>query len=108
MLRMLLGILIVTALVGCGVVESGKSQTSATRTFTIDPQLVDCVGVAPMKCMVVNGKYFYDDIDGFTYEEGYRYMIEVSVSHVPKVEIPADGTSIIYRLVKQISKVPAK
>lgn len=77
-------------------------------TFTIASKLVDCTGVGPMKCMQVKEgdatewTFFYAGIEGFTYEEGYEYVVEVKRE---KLEIvPADASSIKYTLVKEISK----
>lgn len=68
----------------------------------------DCVGVAPMKCMLVkrvnqpDWEFFYNTIEGFTYEPGYEYVVEIRSENV---ENPAaDQSSIRYILVKQISK----
>ena len=46
-------------------------STGEVMEITIGPDLVDCVGVVPQKCMVVNGTLFYDSIDSFNYKEGY-------------------------------------
>ena len=80
----------------------------ATVTMYVKPNLVDCVGVAPRKCMVVRegkkGKWqnFYDSIAGFKFEEGFWYELKVDKFKVPNP--PADGSSIRYKLVKLVSK----
>jgi hypothetical protein len=69
---------------------------------------VDCVGVDPQKCLLYKENladkwtYFYDTIEGFEYEEGYTYEIEVAVTKIDNP--PADGSSLQYVLVKIISK----
>lgn len=68
----------------------------------------DCVGVAPQKCLLVkkgadtNWTFFYSQIEGFNYEEGYEYVLEVKEEKVENV--PADASSLKYILVKEVSK----
>jgi hypothetical protein len=77
-------------------------------TMHVKPKLVDCMGVAPQKCMVVkeNGNkrwdVFYDSIAGFKYEEGFWYELVVDKFRVPNP--PADGSSIRYVLVELVNK----
>ena len=61
-----------------------------------------------MNCLLVKKEgqaeweFFYSNIEGFNYEPGYEYVLEVKVD---KVENPAaDQSSLKYTLVKQISK----
>ncbi|PLW79391.1 hypothetical protein C0585_08175 [Candidatus Woesearchaeota archaeon] len=76
---------------------------SNIEIFKIESELKDCVGVAPQKCMVVNGKFFYDQIEGFDFEEGYTY--ELKVEKIEKSEpIPADANKYRYVLVEVVSK----
>ena len=88
--------------------ESGEAEL---KTIYVGASLVDCTGVAPQKCMQVkdspDGEYtlFYDQIDGFTFEEGYEYELKVSVEQVENP--PADGSSLKYTLVEEVSKTPA-
>lgn len=68
----------------------------------------DCTGVAPMKCYLVkyyNSKdweNFYAQIEGFKYEEGYRYKLLVKKTKLKNV--PADAPSIKYELLRILSK----
>ncbi len=70
----------------------------------VGPQLVDCVGEAPQKCMQIRRsvdgeiEWFYDSIDGFTHEAGTSYVLDVAVSTVDNP--PADASSLRYRLVE--------
>jgi heat shock protein HslJ len=79
-------------------------------TAWVGPELVDCVGVAPQKCMQVktnpDGEYtlFYDQIEGFDYQEGYEYEIQVLVEAVPNP--PADASALKYTLVEVVSQTP--
>lgn len=79
------------------------------KTFIVAPQTVDCTGVAPMKCLQVketqsgNWTNFYSNIEGFTYEPGYEYVLKVKTEKIQNP--PADASSIKYTLVKQVSKI---
>lgn len=50
--------------------------------------------------------YFYDEIEGFQYEEGYVYELKVRVEDVE--DPPADGSSLRYILVEILSKKEKK
>lgn len=67
-------------------------------TFSIAPNKQDCVGVAPMKCLVVNGDLFYDSIEGFEFEEGTEY--EITVARTERENVPADASKYKYRRVE--------
>jgi hypothetical protein len=47
-------------------------------------------------------RLFYNSIEGFTFEEGYRWRLEVERRRVPNP--PADGSSVAYRLVRIVAK----
>lgn len=86
----------------------GACSSENTEKLTVASQQGDCVGVAPMKCLLVKKEgqtaweFFYNSIEGFNYEPGYEYVLEVKVENV---ESPAaDQSSLKYILVKQISK----
>lgn len=76
----------------------------------IAPQQVDCVGVGPMKCMLVKRsadaewEYFYNGIEGFTYQPGFNYRLRVRETEVRNP--PADGSSLHYRLLELVEKTP--
>ena len=61
-----------------------------TEKMLISAKKVDCVGVAPMKCMLVKNdknsewSYFYQNIEGFNYQEGNEY--ELIVEKIPVQE----------------------
>jgi heat shock protein HslJ len=81
------------------------------KTIYVGPELVDCVGVAPQKCMLVKENpeddytLFYDQIEGFDYEEGYEYELVILEEQVE--DPPADASSIKWTLVSVESKQPA-
>jgi len=78
------------------------------KTVYVGPELVDCVGVAPQKCMQVKENpedeytLFYNQIEGFDYEEGYVYELLVREEQVENP--PADGSSLRWVLVSMESK----
>jgi heat shock protein HslJ len=80
------------------------------KTVFVAPELVDCTGVAPQKCMLVKHNpedeytLFYDQIEGFKYEEGYEYELVILEEQVE--DPPADASSISWILVREVSKEP--
>jgi len=79
-----------------------------TKHIYISDHLVDCEGVAPQKCMLIKEKIvddwsnFYDNIEGFTYEEGYEYLLNVKIKKINNP--PADGSSFKYILIEVFEK----
>ena len=79
--------------------------------FYIDSKIVDCEGVAPQKCMLVkqqeddNWLLFYDQIEGFEYVVGYRYKLRVKITE--RENVPADASSLNYKLIEVLEKSPA-
>ncbi|MHC5309628.1 DUF4377 domain-containing protein [Myroides sp. LJL116] len=77
-------------------------------TLFVASELADCVGVAPQKCMQVKQsedapwEMMYSSIEGFTYEPGYEYKLEVRSEQVENA--PMDASSLRIILVNQISK----
>ncbi|AKX51338.1 hypothetical protein AKN92_07410 [Thiopseudomonas alkaliphila] len=102
-----LGVALLGGLTACQM--GGKNQKSDQEVFYVKENLVDCVGVAPMKCMQVKRdtseewSYFYSQIIGFKYEPGYRYKLKVQVEDVENP--PADASSKRYTLISIIEKV---
>lgn len=98
------------------IIMSAFSQCTASvntsngdeKTFIVGPETADCTGVSPMKCLQVketpsaSWTNFYSNIEGFTYEPGYEYVLKVKTEKIANP--PADGSSIKYTLVKQVSK----
>lgn len=81
-----------------------------SKMLIVADHLENCVGVGPQSCMLVKENpdeewtYFYDQIEGFEYEEGYTYELLVDI--IP-VENPAeDASSLRYELKNIISKTP--
>ena len=92
-------------------VSCGSSLQQESKTIYVAPQLRDCTGVGPQKCMLIREtpdeawRNFYDQIEGFTYEKGYTYKLLVSVTRVDNP--PADASSLKYTLQEILSKEAA-
>jgi len=79
-----------------------KDYSPKGEIVTVGPNKVDCIGEGPRKCLIINGERSYNSINGFEYEEGYSYILEVNITRVENP--PADGSSLRYDLIKVISK----
>lgn len=90
------------------VVSCMAHEPQSETLLFIDSSLHDCVGVAKQKCMKVKfgeneeWTYFYDQIEGFTFEEGYTYTLSIRTHSVANP--PADGSSKRYVLDRLIAK----
>ena len=79
------------------------------KILEVAPTKVDCMGIAPMKCLSVrevggDWQNFYSPIEGFDFVEGYRYRLQVNVTTIENP--PADGSSLRYKLVRVLDKMP--
>ncbi len=88
--------------------EQAEASNPKTKTIYIGSTLVDCTGLAPQKCLLYKETpeeewtFFYDDIAGFEYEEGYLYTLTVRIT--PVAEPLADASSLSYTLIKILKK----
>ena len=102
------GVRLTLAGVALGVALSGCSESTDATRLWIGPERVECEGVAPMMCLQVaeseDGDYqlFYDTIEGFDYQEGTSYVIDVSITEVENP--PADASSLQYTLVEIVEE----
>jgi heat shock protein HslJ len=96
------------ALVSVVVAACGPFGGSGEMTVYVGPYQVDCVGVAPQKCLLVKEKpgddwtMHYDPIQGFDYEPGYEYELQILEEKVENP--PADASSLRWALVEVVSK----
>ena len=79
------------------------------KIMEVAPTKVDCMGVAPMKCLQVRetgGQWttFHAPIKGFDFQEGWRYRLQVAVTKVENP--PADTSNLTYMLVRLLDKLP--
>lgn len=95
-------------LAGCATGErmekTDRDSATEVMALSVGPEKVDCVGVGPMQCLIVNGSMFYDRIRGFEYEEGYQYELLVERTARERSQIPADASRYRYELIEVKSK----
>ena len=86
--------------------DSTGSEDVKVMEVTVGPKLLDCVGLGPRKCLEVNGRFFYEGIDGFKHEEGYTYRLKIERydAFPGQKEPPQDTSRYGYRLIEVISK----
>ena len=85
---------------------SGESGETIIMEATVGPEWKDCTAVGPWQCLVVDGEYFYDTIEGFEHQEGYRYRIRMErYDRWPGREPPQDAGRYGYRLIEILEKV---
>ncbi|MET9214510.1 MULTISPECIES: DUF4377 domain-containing protein [unclassified Nocardia] len=107
-----LGAALAVVVLGCASpADDQPAPHDETVRMLVAPEQVDCVGVAPMRCLQIRyapderWQLFYEGITGFTYEPGYAYELTVRVSPVDNP--PADHSSRRYDLVSVDSKTLA-
>lgn len=82
-----------------------ETDVDCMMEVSVGPELEDCEGSAPMRCMVVDGYLFYDAIDGFEHEAGYRYRIRMErYDRWQGQAPPADASKYGYRLIEVVEK----
>ena len=82
---------------------------AASKTLWVAHRRVDCVGVVPQKCYLIKDtqyedwRFWYGEIEGFDFEEGYAYEIRVVEKTIE--DPPADAPAVLLELVEVILKV---
>ena len=91
--------------------EQHQKEEGQITILYVNSNLVDCVGVSPQKCMQVREsphsewKLFYDGIEGFDFQEGTNYKLEVIIKEVKNP--PADASSqryILHQILESFNK----
>jgi hypothetical protein len=100
----ILGVLLAKA--GCGAMHQ-DTTSGQELLLTMLHYKVPCVGESIQLCFKVKTKsgdteFFYDAIEGFTYEWGYNYTLLVEKSQ--RDTTPADGSTTAYTLKKIVRK----
>lgn len=97
------------------VVSCSSDNRKEIKSLVINSFKVPCTGVAPMSCYQVKDSKedetwsnFYNEIEGFDYVPGFLYTLEVEVQTIPENDVPADGSSLKYTLVKVVEKITDK
>jgi len=106
---LVMALLVVFNLVACGQ-KRATTQESAERTIYVGPQLVDCAGTGQRQCLQLRegatGGWFYLNgaIEGFQYEEGYEYELQILEEAAEK---QADGGAAVkLTLLQVVNKMP--
>lgn len=96
-----------TATAALSQIEACADETAVdcVMEVSVGPELEDCVGSAPMRCLVVDGYLFYDAIEGFEHEAGYRYRLRMErYDRWQGQAPPADASKYGYRLIEVVEK----
>lgn len=87
------------------------AQKGVEKIVYVGPSKVNCVGVAPQKCLQIkegsldgNWQNYYSSIAGFDYEPGYTYKLRILEEKVENP--PADASSLKWTLISIESKTP--
>ncbi len=102
-------LLVMTVAAACVPIQP-EEPSGEVVTLYVGPELVDCVGVGPMQCTQVRlspedeYQLFYDTIDGFEFEEGNAYELEVLIQK--RENAPADASANTYTLQRILNKQP--
>ncbi|WP_027780759.1 MULTISPECIES: DUF4377 domain-containing protein [Burkholderia] len=105
-----------TLLAGCQIDAAATAPNAirpadgkpVAKTVYVAPQSARCTGVAPMECLQVRSSptepwsLWYAGIEGFAYQPGYLYTLEVDEYHVARP--PADGSSIRWVLRRVVER----
>jgi len=95
--------------------SSTKKMGSNPYAMWVKGVQVDCTGVGTMKCLqvqksdiIVPGKWqnFYSEIEGFHFQSGELCKLLVAEEKIEKSAVPADGSSIKYKVVEVLEKKP--
>ena len=111
--RVGLTLMVSLLLAGCVSVESSKKDEFTVPKgelvrYEVGSKLYDCVGVGPQKCLRVKRggsdewTFFYSQIEGFEYQEGYRYQL--LIDEFPLEPIP-DRSAVGYRLMRELERL---
>lgn len=89
-----------------------QDDTEQTGTVIhVAPYQQSCTGVAPQDCLIVRFEddddlsFFYDAIEGFSFEEGFEYTLLVNITE--RENVPADASSLEYELIEILQQFPA-
>lgn len=71
------------------------------------PARRECYGPFRRMCLIVDGGFFYDEIDGFTHEPGYEYLLRIERydAFPGQAEPPQDAGRYGYRLIVEITRI---
>ncbi len=83
-------------------------QVGSAQILYVDSKKIACSGLVPRQCLRVrhaenaDWEFFYETINGFEYETGYRYKLSVQTSSLQ--DPPQDASSLQYDLLEVLEK----
>ena len=85
---------------------ASPAEPSSRLEVTVGPARQECYGPFRRMCLIVDGGFFYDEIDGFTHEPGYEYRLRIERYNAfpDQKEPPQDAGRYGYRLLEMLSK----
>lgn len=92
-----------------GPFPGSLAEAQEIKSIWVAHRRVDCIGVAPQKCYLIKShqyedwRFWYSEIEGFEFEEGYAY--ELLVREVRVEDPPADAPAVKLELVEILLKV---
>lgn len=96
------------------ILFASSCGTTKTSVIWVNSIKTECsAGAGKMQCIsIYKGdkpdeaiwELFYADIEGFVFDPGYFQKIEITEDHLDKSKVPADGSSIKYKLIKTLEK----
>ncbi len=116
MLVTLTMLLAIGTLAACGTTPPPATPDAAPvaggteRTIFVAAETAPCTGVAPMDCLQIREsrdaewQLFYDQIEGFVYEPGFEYELQVREEAIENP--PADGSSRKLILIAVVNRTP--
>ncbi len=86
-----------------------SSTSSARLEVTVGPARRECYGPFRRMCLIVDGGFFYNEIEGFNHEAGYEYHLRIERydAFPGEKEPPQDAGRYGYRLLEVLSKTRA-
>jgi hypothetical protein len=106
-----LAALLLLLVLGLGGCNGSTVEPDAELLMYVGPERVECMAEGVRLCLLVRyhpdqqWQWFYDPIEGFTWEPGFLCTLRVRRRHVP--DPPADGSSYEWHLLEMVSKAPA-
>ncbi|MGI8618625.1 MAG: DUF4377 domain-containing protein [Gemmatimonadaceae bacterium] len=100
-----LALSLVVALAACGSIVGTER---IVQTIEVGPDKVPCFTNSTQECLQVRvpgtttWEYFSGEIEGFTFERGFLYVIRVERTNIQ--DPPPNGSAFRFRLVEILSK----
>lgn len=90
-------------------VAGEKRGSSRVLEVSVGPARRECYGPFRRMCLIVDGGFFYEEIERFTHEPGYEYRLRIERydAFPGQKEPPQDAGRYGYRLVEVLSKTRA-